>query len=137
MKISRWGTGKSLFMIYRRAFCRALVVRCRHTLVQQDGIALVLALVSIMLMSMLGLYGAVGSQTDLRIASNDQLSKRAWDVTDGGVRHGFRILGEDGANTWSNGFSDELSNGGVGGSLGSAGGTVTTVVLCPGSRQLR
>lgn len=110
-----------------RTFCRTLVARCRRMLTQQDGIALVLALVSILLLSMLGLYGAVGSQTDLRIASNDQLSKRAWDVADGGIRHSFRILGQDTANAWNNGFSDELSNGGVGGSLGSAGGTVTTI----------
>lgn len=110
-----------------RTFCRTLVARCSRMLTQQDGIALVLALVSILLLSMLGLYGAVGSQTDLRIASNDQLSKRVWDVADGGIRHSFRILGQDTANAWNNGFSDELSNGGVGGSLGSAGGTVTTI----------
>jgi Tfp pilus assembly protein PilX len=96
-------------------------------LVQQNGIALVLALVSIVLMSILGLYGAIGSQTDLRISHNDQLAKRTWDVADGGVRHAFRILGQATADAWSNGFSDELSNGGVGGSLGSAGGTVTTI----------
>ena len=128
MEILRWiAFGKSRQVRSCRKFCRVLVEQCHHTLTQQDGIALVLALVSILLLSMLGLYGAVGSQTDLRIAGNDQRSKRTWDVADGGIRHGFRILGEDGANAWSNGFSDELSNGGVGGSLGSAGGTVTTV----------
>src|SRR5215204_2380273 len=118
---------RSLKVTCLRTFHQRLVARCRRMLTQQDGIALVLALVSIMLLSMLGLYGAVGSQTDLRIASNDQLSKRVWDVADGGVRHAFHILGQDTADAWNNGFSDELSNGGVGGSLGSAGGTVTTI----------
>jgi hypothetical protein len=119
---------RSLKVTCLRTFHQRLVARCRRMLIQQDGIALVLALVSIMLLSMLGLYGAVGSQTDLRIAGNDQLSKRTWDIADAGIRHSFHILGEDdAANAWSNGFSDELSNNGVGGSLGSAGGTVQTI----------
>ncbi len=128
MKTSRWNAlKKSLVVISDQRSRTSPTMRCYCTLTRQDGVALVLALVAIMLLSMLGLYGAVGSQTDLRIANNDQLSKRVWDVADGGVRHGFRIFGQDSANAWSNGFSDELTNGGTGGSLGSAGGTVTTV----------
>lgn len=128
MKISRWSVLKiSQLVKIRRTLSRACVARCGRILGQQNGIALVLALVSVMLLSMLGLYGATSSQTELRIASNDQQSKRVWDVADAGINHSFHILGEDTANAWKNGFSDELSNGGVGGSLGSAGGTITTI----------
>lgn len=128
MRIARWRVGGKSQQVNRcQALCQLFTARCSCVLIEQNGIALVLALVLIMLMSILGLYGAIGSQTDLRISHNDQLAKRTWDVADGGVRHGFRILGQATSDAWSNGFSDELSNGGVGGSLGSAGGTVTTI----------
>jgi hypothetical protein len=93
----------------------------------ERGMALVLALVAIVLVAMLSLSGVVTSQGELQMAVNEQSAKRAFDVAEAGVRHAFRILGSNDADAWSNGFNDELSDGGTGGSLASAGGEVVTL----------
>jgi hypothetical protein len=90
----------------------------------QKGMALVLALVTMLLVSMIGLFGAVSSQTELTITKNEEDSKKALNVAEAGVRHALRLLANGSA--YQNGFNDELSNGGTGGGLAAAGSTVTS-----------
>ncbi|MGE0823626.1 MAG: hypothetical protein AB7G75_18755 [Candidatus Binatia bacterium] len=102
-------------------FCRIQVFH------NQNGMALVLALVAMLMIAMLSLSGVVTSQGELQMAVNEQSAKRALDVADAGLRHTFKILGSNAANAYTNGFDDELSANGTGGSLASAGGTVVTL----------
>lgn len=102
-----------------------LAIRCRHSATNQDGVALVLALLTMMLVAMIGLFGAVTGQTELQVASNEQSAKKVLDVADAGVRHALRLLAASG-NGYQNGFNDELSNSGTGGALAAAGSTLTT-----------
>lgn len=87
---------------------------------RQDGMALVLAIVLMLLVAILSVGGMATSQGELQIAANDQSAKRALAVADAGIRHAFRILGSSDANAYLNGFNDELANDGTGGALGAA-----------------
>ncbi len=94
----------------------------------QKGVAMIMALLAIAAIAMMGAFGAISAQSELQIAGNEQLSKRALGVSDAGIRHAFRILGDVvNPNAYLNGFNDELSNGGTGGALGAAGAGVQTL----------
>jgi hypothetical protein len=94
----------------------------------QKGVAMIMALLAIAAIAMMGAFGAISAQSELQIAGNEQLSKRALGVSDAGVRHAFRILGNIADPTaYNNGFNDELANGGTGGALGAAGAGVQTL----------
>lgn len=99
--------------------------RCRHIVTNQDGVALVLALLTMLLVSLIGLFGAITGQTELQVAANEQNAKKALDVADAGVRHALRLLGGTGI-AYQNGFNDELNNNGTGGALAAVGSTLTT-----------
>src|SRR5262245_41830147 len=98
---------------------------CRHVVTSQDGVALVLALLTMLLVSLIGLFGAITGQTELQVASNEQNAKKALDVADAGIRHALRLLGA-GGNGYQNGFNDELSNNGTGGALAVEGSTLAS-----------
>ena len=94
----------------------------------QKGVAMIMALLAIAAIAMMGAFGAISAQSELQIAGNEQRSKRALGVSDAGVRHVLRILG-DPANplAYKNGFNDEFSNVGTGGVLGAAGAGLETI----------
>jgi hypothetical protein len=96
----------------------------RRVVTDQNGTALVLALVTMLLVSMIGLFGSVTGQTELKITKNEEDSKKALNVAEAGVRHALHLLANGSA--YQNGFNDELSNGGTGGGLAAAGSTVTS-----------
>jgi len=102
----------------------SFAVRCRCVVITQDGVALVLALLTMMVVSMIGLFSSVTGQTELKVASNEQNAKKALAVADAGVRHALRLLGTSG-NGYQNGFNDELSNNGTGGAFAVAGSALT------------
>lgn len=105
-----------------------LGTRVRSLAVCQDGIAMVMVLIAIMLISMLCVFGTLTGQGDLRIATNEQDAKRALDIADAGLRHAIAILGSTGnPNAYQNGFNDELGSGGTGGALAASDSTVVTL----------
>ena len=87
----------------------------------QKGFALVGVLTLIPLFLMLSLMGSYTAQMELRIATNELLAVRALAVAEAGIDHTADLL-EAGV---ADGFDDELSGGGTGGSLTSIGSTVT------------
>src|SRR5215468_4271419 len=95
-----------------------LRTRLHRLTTRQDGIALVMVLLIVMLISILSVFETLSGQSDLRIATNEQDAKRALDIAEAGVRHAIALLGSTGnPNAYQNGFVDELTNGGTGGAL--------------------
>ena len=106
----------------------ALTPRSDAILRNQRGVALVLTLVAVMLFSMLGLFMSVNSQTESQIVNSEQSAKRALDISNAGISHAFRLIGDNSIDTaYQNGFDDELSNGGTGGALDATGTSVVTL----------
>ena len=103
----------------------SFMVRCRRVGTNQDGVAFILALLTMLLVAMIGLFGAITGQTEQQVVSNEQSAKKALDVADAGIRHSLRLLGQSG-NGYQNGFNDELNNSGTGGALNATGSTLTT-----------
>lgn len=103
-----------------------LPLAVRRVVTNQNGLALVLALATMLPVSMIGLFGAVTGQTELMIAKNEENSKKALNVAEAGVRHAIRLLANGSA--YQNGFNDELGPAGIdagtGGGLAAAGSTV-------------
>lgn len=102
-----------------------MMSHCHQTITHQGGVALVLALLAMMVVSLLGLFGAITGQTELKVAANEQGAKKALAVADAGIRHALRLLSES-TNAFQNGFDDELSNDGTGGALNAIGSALTT-----------
>jgi hypothetical protein len=79
----------------------------------------------IALMLSLGAAGTRSAQIELRIAHNDLQSKQALEIAEAGWHHAFGLLRRNDAltrlNGAANGFNDELSGGGTGGSLAALG----------------
>lgn len=89
------------------------------------GAVLVVIILLIALMLSLGAAGTRSAQIELRIAHNDVQSKQALEIAEAGWNHAYALIRRDDAltrlNGAANGFDDELSGGGTGGSLMALG----------------
>jgi len=95
---------------------------------QQSGFALIVVILLMALLLSLGAVGARTAQVELKIAGNDLRSRQALEVAEAGLDHAvaaLRLL-RAGRNAASDGFNDELSDGGTSGGL-TAVGTLTTL----------
>ena len=91
--------------------------RCRGALLtRQDGAALVTVIFLSAVILTIIIMASRSTQIELRIAGNELVAKKALDIAEAGLSHGFSLLK---ANT---SFTSELSNGG---SLASLGSTAT------------
>lgn len=111
-----------------RTACRATAGGCTARagrLGDESGVVLVVIILLIALMLSLGAAGTRTAQIELRIASNDVMSKQALEVAEAGWNHAYGLIQRENAltqlNEAANGFSDELSAGGTGGALAGLG----------------
>jgi hypothetical protein len=93
----------------------------RPLIARQDGAALVTVMFLAAVMLTLIVMASRETQTELRIAHNDQLAQQALNVAEAGLNHAFSL-----AQTTATSFHDELSSGGTGGKLADLG-TLTTL----------
>lgn len=91
----------------------------------ESGMVLVVIVLMIALMLSLGAAGTRTAQIELRIASNDLMSKQALEIAEAGWNHAYGLIQQENAltrlNGAANGFDDELSAGGTGGTLAALG----------------
>src|SRR5207245_10713116 len=100
---------------------------------KQDGMALVLVLLVIAVLSLLGIAGTRSAQTELQMGQKDLVGRQALSVAEAGITHAYSLISPDAASRpnppsacdtcW--GFDSELSSGGTGGALASLGTTAT------------
>jgi len=90
-------------------------------LTRSDGITMLVVLLVLMTVSVISLFGAYKTQTEIRIAHNGLLSKKALAAAEAGVSHAFALIQND----LTDGLNDELSSGGTGGGLTALGSTTT------------
>lgn len=94
---------------------------------EHGGASLIAILLLTALLLALGAAGSRTSQTEIRIATNDLLARRALAVAEAGIFHAYGLLRDPngmGLTGASNGFDDELSANGTGGALASMGSVV-------------
>jgi len=113
---------------------RLLWHSCRRLLGDQRGMALALALLGVVSISLLAGSGAFSAKTDAQISRNDQLGKRALANANAGVNHVISLLKNDTSGA-ANGFNDELSSSGTGGVLASQGTAANLVSLSETTNQ--
>jgi hypothetical protein len=101
----------------------------RGRLGDESGVVLVVIILMIALMLSLGAAGTRTAQIELRIASNDVMSKQALAVAEAGWNHAYALIQREDAlthlNGAANGFNDELGGGGTGGAIAALGGLRT------------
>lgn len=106
---------------------RAAGRRGRHAdrLADEGGAVLVVIILLIALMLSLGAAGTRTAQIELRIAHNDIVSKQALEAAEAGWSHAYALIRREDSitrqNGAANGFNDELSAGGTGGSIAALG----------------
>ncbi|MGE0823577.1 MAG: hypothetical protein AB7G75_19015 [Candidatus Binatia bacterium] len=100
---------------------RRLGLSLHPLLARADGITMLVVLLVLMTLSVLGLFGAYKTQTEIRIAHNDLRTKQALAAAEAGLNHAFALIKQGAVD----GFTNELSNGGTGGSLVSLGSPLT------------
>lgn len=99
----------------------------RHAqrLADEGGAVLVVVILLIALMLSLGAAGTRTAQIELRIAHNDIVSKQALEAAEAGWSHAYALIRREDSitrlNGAANGFNDELSAGGTGGSIAALG----------------
>ncbi len=92
----------------------------------QDGSALIAVLLLTSAMLALGTFGVRSAQIETRIAYNQMLAQKALDTAEAGLNHGFNLLQTAMAGRLvGQGFTPELSGGGIGGALAALGTTAT------------
>lgn len=95
----------------------------------ESGAVLVVIILLIALMLSLGAAGTRSAQIELRIASNDVMSKQALEIAEAGWNHAYGLIRRENAltrlNGAANGFDDELGGGGTGGALAALGSVRT------------
>src|SRR5205809_7923719 len=95
---------------------------------RQDGMALVLVLLVIAVLSLLGIAGTRSAQTELQMGGKELVGRQALSVAEAGINHAYSLVSADATVSYppaALGFAGELSNGGTGGALGSRGTTAT------------
>src|SRR5213595_2355524 len=95
---------------------------------RQDGMALVLVLLVIAVLSLLGIAGTRSAQTELQMGGKDLIGRQALSVAEAGINHAYSLVSADATLSYppsALGFAGELSNGGTGGALASLGTTAT------------
>ncbi len=90
-------------------------------LLHNDGITMLVVLLVLMTVSVMSLFGAYKTQTEIRIAHNGLLAKRALAAAEAGISHAVALIQND----LTDGLNDELSSGGTGGGLTALGNTTT------------
>jgi len=100
---------------------------------RQHGMAMVLVLFVIAVLSLLGIAGTRSAQTELQMGDQEMLGRKALSAAEAGINHAYSLIsanltGRPGVPTacstcW--GFDSELSGGGTGGALTSIGSTAT------------
>src|SRR5437899_3122955 len=95
---------------------------------RQDGMALVLVLLVIAVLSLLGIAGTRSAQTELQMGGKELVGRQALSVAEAGINHAYSLVSADATLSYppsALGFAGELSNGGTGGALASLGTTAT------------
>src|SRR5439155_11028174 len=95
----------------------------------ERGIALVLILLIVAVLSLLGLTTTRSSQTDLDLSDQEEAAKQALGLAESGISHAYSLLRDNSATspsgpsvcTWCWGFDSALANGGTGGALTGIG----------------
>ena len=98
----------------------------------QDGMALVLVLLVIAILSFLGIAGTRSAQTELQMGQKDMVGRQALGAAEAGINHAYSLIKANLANRLSFAgactqcaFDSELSGSGTGGALASIGSTAT------------
>src|SRR6266705_1927504 len=99
---------------------------------RQDGMALVLVLLVIAILSFLGIAGTRSAQTELQMSQKDMAGRQALGAAEAGINHAYSLIKNNLANrmTFAGActqcaFDNELSGSGTGGTLASIGSTAT------------
>lgn len=94
----------------------------------EEGAAFFAVILFTALLLSLGIFGTRTGQIELVISGNDLQAKRALQAAEAGLNHAFSLILERdaaGLNGASDGFDDELSASGTGGTLALLGSAVT------------
>src|SRR5512143_2628193 len=99
---------------------RSSITRSRCTVAvhpRQDGFVLLGLLILCSLLLTLCIFATATARTEVQIAYNDMLHHQSLAAAEAGISHAFMLL----QGGYTNGFNDELTGGGTGGSLTTLG----------------